>query len=280
MPGFTSPKILWLKENKTDIFKKIHKVLLPKDYLRFKLTDSYYTEMSDASGTLWLDVKKRQWSEDLLNLTGLNLEHMPKLVEGSDPTDNLSLQLKDKLGFDNNIIIAGGAGDQAAGAIGSGVINQNQSMISLGTSGVYFSPTSKFSSNTNNAVHSFCHCLPDTWHHMSVMLSATNCLDWICHLHGRETISAINSAKKYFNDSFVPSSAPFFLPYLSGERTPHNNPYLRGSFHSLSTTTSLESMIYAVIEGISFGIKDGFEAIHSVSPKSENIYLIGGGLTL
>ena len=158
--------------------------------------------MSDASGTLWLDVKKRQWSEDLLNLTGLSLEHMPKLTEGSDPTDNLSLKLKDKLGFDNNIIIAGGAGDQAAGAIGSGVIKSNQSMISLGTSGVYFSPTSKFSSNTNKAVHSFCHCLPDTWHHMSVMLSATNCLDWICNLYGLETISAINSARIFFNESF------------------------------------------------------------------------------
>jgi xylulokinase len=277
MPGFTAPKILWVQKHEPDIFKQIHKVLLPKDYLRFKLTGSYYTDMSDASGTLWLDVKKRKWSEDLLNLTNLNLEHMPKLVEGSDPTDNLSLQLKEELSFDNNIIIAGGAGDQAAGAIGSGVIDSHQSMISLGTSGVYFSPTSKFSSNTNQAVHSFCHCLPDTWHHMSVMLSATNCLNWIAHLYGLETIDAINKAKIFFNKNFNPNSTPFFLPYLSGERTPHNNPYLRGSFHMLTTSTSIDSMLYAVIEGISFGIKDGFEAVHSVSSKSEDIYIIGGG---
>ncbi|SVC18608.1 uncharacterized protein METZ01_LOCUS271462, partial [marine metagenome] len=211
MPGFTAPKILWVRKHEPDIFQQIHKVLLPKDYLRFKLTGSYYTDMSDASGTLWLNVKNRKWSEDLLNLTGLNLAHMPELVEGSDPTDILSSKLKDDLNFDKDIIVAGGAGDQAAGAIGSGVIDSHQSMISLGTSGVYFSPTSKFSSNTNNAVHSFCHCLPDTWHHMSVMLSATNCLNWICNLYGLETISAIDSAKKFFNENFTPSSTPFFL---------------------------------------------------------------------
>ena len=277
MPGFTAPKLLWVKQNEPDIFNQIHKVLLPKDYLRFKLTGSYFSEMSDASGTLWLDVKNRQWSEDLLNLTGLNLAHMPELVEGNDPTDTLSSKLKDDLDFERDIVVAGGAGDQAAGAVGSGVINPNQSMISLGTSGVYFSPTSKYSSNTNQAVHSFCHCLPDTWHHMSVMLSATNCFNWISHLYGFEVIEAMIKVKNFFNENFTPNVTPFFLPYLSGERTPHNNPYLRGSFHMLSTSTSMESMLYAVIEGISFGIKEGFEAVHSVSPNSENIYIIGGG---
>ena len=277
MPGFTAPKLLWVQQHEPDIFNQIHKVLLPKDYLRLKLTGSYFTDMSDASGTLWLDVKNRQWSEDLLNLTGLNLAHMPGLVEGSDLTDTLSSKLKDDLDFERDIIFPGGAGDQAAGAVGSGVINPNQSMISLGTSGVYFSPTSKFSSNTNQAVHSFCHCLPNTWHHMSVMLSATNCLNWISHLYCLEVRDAINKARNFFNEKFIPNSTPFFLPYLSGERTPHNNPYLRGSFHMLSTSTSIDSMIYAVIEGISFGIKDGFESVHSVSTKSENIYLVGGG---
>ena len=277
MPGFTAPKLLWVKQNEPDIFNQIHKVLLPKDYLRFKLTGSYFSEMSDASGTLWLDVKNRQWSEDLLNLTGLNLAHMPELVEGNDPTDTLSSKLKDDLDFERDIVVAGGAGDQAAGAVGSGVINPNQSMISLGTSGVYFSPTSKYSSNTNQAVHSFCHCLPDTWHHMSVMLSATNCFNWISHLYGFEVIDAMIKVKNFFNENFTPNTAPFFLPYLSGERTPYNNPYLRGSFHMLTTSTSIESMLYAVIEGISFGIKEGFEAVHSVSPNSENIYIIGGG---
>jgi xylulokinase len=202
---------------------------------------------------------------------------MPKLVEGSDSTDILSSQLKDDLNFDKDIIFAGGAGDQAAGAIGSGVIDPHQSMISLGTSGVYFSPTSKFSSNTNQAVHSFCHCLPDTWHHMSVMLSATNCLNWISNHYGLKVEDSINKVKNFFINDFNPRSTPFFLPYLSGERTPHNNPYLRGSFHLLSTSTNISEMIYSVIEGISFGIKDGFESVHSISPNKENIYLVGGG---
>ena len=277
MPGFTAPKILWIKKHEPDIFNKIHKILLPKDYLRFKLTGSYFTDMSDASGTLWLNVKKRKWSENLLEATSVKKKHMPELVEGNESSSFLSSEMKNELGFQNNVILAGGAGDQAAGAAGSGVIYSHQSMISLGTSGVYFSPTSKFSSNTNQAVHSFCHCLPNTWHHMSVMLSATNCLNWICSVHGLTITEGISQAKKFFKQNFKINSTPYFLPYLSGERTPYNNPYLKGSFHHLNTSTSLESMIYAVIEGISFGIKDGFEAVHAVSYKSEEIYLVGGG---
>ena len=277
MPGFTAPKILWVQQNESDIFNQINKILLPKDYLRFKLTGSYFTDMSDASGTLWLDVKNRKWSENLLSISGVNLKHMPELVEGSDPTASLSTKLMYELGFQKDVVVAGGAGDQAAGAAGSGVINPHESMISLGTSGVYFSPTSEFTSNTNQAVHSFCHCLPNTWHHMSVMLSATNCLNWICNLCGLNLGDAINKARNFFNNNFTLNSTPFFLPYLSGERTPHNNPYLRGSFHKLSTSTCIDSMIYAVMEGISFGIKDGFESVHSVSPKSKSIYLVGGG---
>ena len=277
MPGFTAPKLLWIKKNEPNIFNNIYKILLPKDYLRLKFTGLFFTEMSDASGTLWLDVKNRQWSEELLNLTDLNLSHMPELVEGSDSTGVFSSRLKEELCFEKNIIVAGGAGDQAAGAIGLGVINQNQSMISLGTSGVYFSPTSKFSSNTNQAVHSFCHCIPGIWHHMSVMLSATNCFNWLCHMHGLEIRTALDKARIFFNEKFMSDATPYFLPYLSGERTPHNNPYLRGSFHMLNTATSLDSMLYSVIEGISFGIRDGYEAVHSVSPESENIYITGGG---
>ena len=277
MPGFTAPKILWIKKNEYSIFKEIYKVLLPKDYLRFKLTNSFYTDMSDASGTLWLNVKKREWSDNLLELTGLNLSNMPNLVEGNEPTSYLSNEIKSKFGFQNKVLIAGGAGDQAAGALGSGVIDSEQSMISLGTSGVYFSPISKFSSNTNQAVHSFCHCIPNTWHHMSVMLSATNSLNWISSLYGVPVEETILKAKNYFENNFVSNSTPFFLPFLSGERTPHNNPYLRGSLHMLNTSTNLDSIFYSVIEGISFGIKDGYEAVHSVSQKSKKIYLVGGG---
>ena len=202
MPGFTAPKILWIKENEKKIFKKIHKILLPKDYLRYKLTKTFFSDMSDASGTLWLDVKKRQWSDEMLNLVDLNLNHMPELVEGTEPTGFLTNKIKYQLGFEKNIILAGGAGDQAAGAIGSGVIHSHQSVISLGTSGVYFSPISKYSSNTNQAVHSFCHCIPNTWHHMSVMLSATNCLNWISKLNNIRIKEAIEKAENYFSKNF------------------------------------------------------------------------------
>ena len=182
MPGFTAPKINWLKNNEIESFKKINKVLLPKDYLRFYLTGEYYSEMSDASGTLWLDIKERKWSEKLLSCSELDIKHMPSLVEGNQETGILKNSIKDKFSFKNNVIVVGGAGDNAAAAAGMGIINQKQSFISLGTSGVFFTPTQNFLSNTGDAVHSFCHCLPNKWHLMSVMLSASNCLDWICSI--------------------------------------------------------------------------------------------------
>ena len=277
MPGFTAPKINWLRKNEKENFDKIFKVLLPKDYLRFRLSNSFYTDMSDASGTLWLNVKERKWSDKLLSLTELSREHMPILVEGSQKTDFINKKLAHEIGFKNEVIIAGGAGDQAAGATGSGVIKPSQSVISLGTSGVYFSPTDNFVTNTSQAVHSFCHCIPDTWHHMSVMLSATNCIDWICKLFNLKIENSLQQIEFYSTNKFKNESTPYFLPYLTGERTPHNNAYLRGSFHLLDTSTTADALLYSVIEGISFGIKDGYEAVHSVSQKSNNIYLVGGG---
>ena len=277
MPGFTAPKILWIKKNEPNIFKKINKILLPKDYLRFRLTNAFFTDMSDASGTLWLNVRKRIWSEKLLNISGLNISNMPSLVEGSEPTEYLSLKIKNEFGFDNNVIVAGGAGDQAAGAFGASVIKNNQSMISLGTSGVYFAPSSKFFSNTNQGVHSFCHCLPKTWHQMSVMLSATNCINWFNNLHGIKIQKSLLKAQNYFENQFISNSTPFFLPYLSGERTPHNNPHLRGSFHLLNTSTNFDSLIYSIVEGISFGIRDGYDAVNYSGRKSNEIYFVGGG---
>ena len=277
MPGFTAPKLLWIKKNEKEIFKRIYKVLLPKDYLRMRLSNSYYTDMSDASGTLWLNVKGRKWSEKLLNLTELSYDQMPNLVEGSDKTESINKNLANEIGFDNEVIIAGGAGDQAAGATGSGVIKSSQSVISLGTSGVYFSPTDHYISNPNEAVHSFCHCIPNTWHQMSVMLSATNCIDWISNILNIKVQDSMKQVENFSKNDFDNRLAPYFLPYLTGERTPHNNAYVRGSFHMLDTSTNPQALLYSVIEGISFGIKDGFEAVHAFSPKSNAIYLVGGG---
>ena len=277
MPGFTAPKINWLIKNESENFKKISKVLLPKDYLRYYLTGEFFSDMSDASGTLWMDIKNRQWSEQLLEISNLNVNHMPKLVEGNQEAGMLSSKLKEKFDFNKNVIVVGGAGDNAASAAGLGVVEENQSFISLGTSGVFFTPSSNFLMNTKDAVHSFCHCLPNKWHLMSVMLSASNCLDWICALTGNTIADALKNIENYSSNLENIFNAPYFLPYLSGERTPHNDPHARGSFHYLKTTTDKFAMQYAVLEGISFGIFDGFNSIQSVNQKFDDIFIVGGG---
>ena len=276
MPGFTAPKINWIKNNELENFKKINKVLLPKDYLRFYLTGDFFSEMSDASGTLWLDIQKRKWSKELLSCSFLEEKHMPKLVEGNQEAGILKKKFKDKFNFKNNVIVVGGAGDNAAAAAGMGIIKQNQSFISLGTSGVFFTPTDNFLSNTGDSVHSFCHCLPNKWHLMSVMLSATNCLDWISSITKTSILDIMSNIETHYQDKNLLNSA-YFLPYLSGERTPHNDPHIRGSFHSLKTNTDSLNMQYAVIEGISFGILDGVNSISKVNNNYEKIFMVGGG---
>ncbi len=277
MPGFTAPKINWIKNNEPENFSKLFKVLLPKDYLRFYLTGEYFSEMSDASGTLWLDVKNRQWSDKLLSCSYLNERNMPKLVEGNEISANLKKNIKEELKFNKDVVVVGGAGDNAAAAVGMGVINENQSFISLGTSGVFFTPSQNFLSNTSDAVHSFCHCLPNKWHLMSVMLSASNCLDWICSITNESIVEVMKNIENFFNDNLNIENAPIFLPYLSGERTPHNDPYIRGSFHSIKTTTDKVSLQYSVIEGISFGILDGVNSILKVNNNFKSINMVGGG---
>ena len=277
MPGFTAPKINWIKKYEPENFNKIYKILLPKDYLRFYLTGEFFSEMSDASGTLWMDIKNREWSEKLLSASFLSKKNMPKLVEGNEEAGILKVVLKNKFKFNNNVIIVGGAGDNAASAVGLGVTEENQSFISLGTSGVFFTPTSSFLSNTKDAVHSFCHCFPNKWHLMSVMLSASNCLDWVCLITKSSIDQALKNAEIFSSDNNSITNAPYFLPYLSGERTPHNDPYVRGSFHQLKTTTNQAALQYAVLEGISFGIMDGINSIGAVNSKVDNIFMVGGG---
>ena len=277
MPGFTAPKINWVKKNEPENFKKIDKVLLPKDYLRFYLTGEFFSEMSDASGTLWMDIKERQWSEKLLSASFLTKENMPILVEGNEEAGILKDSLKNKFKFNNNVMVVGGAGDNAASAIGLGVVEENQSFISLGTSGVFFTPTSSFLSNTDDAVHSFCHCLPNKWHLMSVMLSASNCLDWVCSITGDSLDQALKNAENFALNLNDISNSPYFLPYMSGERTPHNDPHVRGSFHYLKTTTNKAALQYAVLEGISFGILDCVNSIQSIHKNFDDIFMVGGG---
>jgi len=276
MPGFTAPKLRWVAKQEPDIFKRVAKVLLPKDYVRLMLTGEYVSDMSDASGTLWLDVQKRAWSDELLALTNLTQAHMPRLVEGSAPGGFLKPNVAQALGLPAGIVVAGGAGDNAASAVGMGAVDAGQGFLSLGTSGVLFVVTPSYQPNAASATHAFCHALPQRWHQMSVMLSAASCLQWVTELLGADSAGTVASQAAALTLA-ERTASPLFLPYLSGERTPHNDAKVRGSFHELSFDTDARRLGYAVMEGVSFGLKDGLAALHAAGSSVQRLSLVGGG---
>ncbi|TCP92124.1 xylulokinase [Cricetibacter osteomyelitidis] len=272
MPGFTAPKLKWVAKHQPQIFEKVAKVLLPKDYLRLLMTGEYASDMSDASGTMWLDVTKRDWNDELLNACQLSREHMPKLFEGNQITGYLRADIAKQWQINEVPVVAGG-GDNAAGAIGIGLSQPGQGMLSLGTSGVYFVVADQFYANSQKAVHSFCHALPNRWHLMSVILSAASAVDWAVKSLG------FNDVKSLFGEiekSAVDSEA-VFLPYLSGERTPHNDPLAKGVFWGLTHRDNQITMAKAVVEGVSFALAQGIDVLHETGVQAENIALIGGG---
>ena len=273
MPGFTAPKLQWVAENEAEIFCQIAHVLLPKDFLRWKMSGNFASDMSDAAGTLWLDMQKRDWSDELLAATGLSRCQMPTLFEGNQITGYLLPEIAKKCQMKQVPIIAGG-GDNAAGAIGVGVYQPGQGMLSLGTSGVYFVVSEKFLQNSDNAVHSFCHALPQTWHLMSVILSAASCLDWVCQLTG---ISDVGAMFKEIEQHAHSDSSLLFLPYLSGERTPYNNADAKGVFWGLTHQHQRADLCRAVLEGVSFALRQGIEVADKAGQHADNITLIGGG---
>lgn len=272
MPGFSAPKVKWVQRHEPEVFHQIHKVLLPKDYLRFRLTGNYASDMSDAAGTMWLDLEKRDWSDELLAATGLTRSHMPSLFEGSEITGYLTSEVADQLGLPVVPVVAGG-GDNAAGAVGVGIIEPGQAMISLGTSGVYFAVSNGVVTNPEAALHSFCHALPNTWHTMSVILSAASCLNWVAQLTEFKDVPTMMSEL----EARKPSTQVLFLPYLSGERTPHNNPDAKGVFFGLTHTTDRYELAQAVLEGVGFALADGLDAMHKTGAQPKEIALIGGG---
>ena len=276
MPGFTAPKLRWLAKHEPDVFGRVAKLLLPKDYVRFRLTDEFVTDMSDASGTAWLDVEKRDWSDALLALTGLTRQHMPRLVEGSQAGGVLSVAVAQQLGLKPGIVVAGGGGDNAASAVGMGAVNAGQGFLSLGTSGVLFVVAPSYMPNAASATHAFCHAVPAKWHQMSVMLSAASCLQWATRLLGAVSEGALEAKAGALSLS-EREQAPIFLPYLSGERTPHNSATVRGSFHGLSHDTHAAHLAYAVMEGVSFGLRDGLRALQSAGCSARRLSLVGGG---
>lgn len=272
-PGFTAPKLRWVANNEPEILQRVAKVLLPKDYLAYWLSGEYVSEMSDAAGTGWLDVENRCWSETLLSLSGMHIEQMPRLVEGSEQAAFLKPELAAKWGIEGSVIIGGGAGDNAASAIGMGVIQEGQAFLSLGTSGVIFAATDGYKPLPESAVHAFCHALPDTWHQMGVILSATDALNWYAKLTGRFA-AELDAALK--DEPTGPANVTF-LPYLSGERTPHNDAQVRGMFVGLDHGSDQRELTQAVMEGVAFAIRDNLEALIKAGSTVNEIIAVGGG---
>lgn len=273
MPGFTAPKLLWVRQHEPDIFQRVAKVLLPKDYLRWRLSGDFASDMSDAAGTMWLDVARRDWSDLMLDACGLTRDQMPRLFEGNVVTGSLSGEIAARWGMPAVPLVAGG-GDNAAGAVGVGMTEPGQGMLSLGTSGVYFVVSDGYLSNPQRAVHSFCHALPQRWHLMSVILSAAACLDWAAALTGCADVPQLLAEAERADENGAPL---WFLPYLSGERTPYNNPQATGVFFGLTHQHGRPELARAVLEGVGYALAQGMDAVHECGVAPSSIMLIGGG---
>ncbi len=277
MPGFTAPKLSWVRAHEPELFARTARVLLPKDWLRLKLAGVAVSDCSDASGTLWLDVGARRWSDELLAATGLTTRHMPALVEGSQASATLRLELAQRWGMPAGVVIAGGAGDNAASAVGMGLVQPGQGFVSLGTSGVIFVTTDQFLPNPAQAMHAFCHALPRRWHQMSVMLSAAGAVGWATRQFGFADEAELSSAAGAC-DAAARQRAPLFLPYLSGERTPHNNPRAQAVLFGLTAAHGRSDIAYSILEGVSLGLLDGFATL-SLPPSCavSQLSVVGGG---
>ena len=271
-PGFTAPKLLWLSRHEPRVFESVAMVLLPKDYLRLWLTGTYVAEMSDAAGTSWLDTGARDWSDELLAATGLERAQMPELVEGTAPSGVLRPELARRWGLPDNVVVAGGGGDNAATGVGMGVVHAGQAFVSLGTSGVLFAASDGYRPDAATAVHTFCHALPDTWHQMGVILAATDALNWFAGIAGADAAA--------LTADLGPLHRPgrtVFLPYLGGERTPLNDAAIRGAFIGLEHATDRNAATRAVLEGVTFALRDCRDALAATGTRIDHLLATGGG---
>ncbi|MBX6322629.1 MAG: xylulokinase, partial [Rhodospirillaceae bacterium] len=273
MPGFTAPKLLWVRRHEPKVFAATRKVLLPKDYVRLRLTGEHASDMSDAAGTYWLDTGARRWSEALLAATGMEVSHMPRLVEGNQVSGLLRAELAARWGMTKPVVVAGGGGDNAATACGIGAVRPSAAFASIGTSGVLFVSTAGFAPNTQGAVHTFCHAVPATWHQMGVILSATDSLNWLAGVLG-----AAPSALTEELGAGVTAPAPLlFLPYLGGERTPHNDVAARGVFLGIGHATDRRMLTQAVLEGVAFAFRDCLRVLGDAGTEVARAMAVGGG---
>ena len=272
-PGFTAPKLAWVANNEPKLFERVNKVLLPKDYARLWLTGEAVSDMSDAAGTGWLDVAKRDWSATLLAAVDLNRDQMPALVEGTAVSGILRESLAKRFCMPANVVVAGGAGDNAASACGMGTVSPGDAFLSLGTSGVLFAANESYQPNADSAVHTFCHALPNTWHQMGVILAATDSLNWLSGVLGKspaELTQALEGTEATPTDLL-------FLPYLGGERTPHNDANARGVFIGLAHSSDAIVMTKAVLQGVAFAFRDCQDALTIAGTQLSHAYAIGGG---
>ncbi|WP_134681081.1 xylulokinase [Paracoccus ravus] len=271
-PGFTAPKLVWMRRHEAQLFDRVAKVLLPKDYLRLWLTGEHVSEMSDSAGTSWLDTGRRDWSDALLEASGMRRDQMPGLVEGTEVSGHLRRELLEEWGLRGPVPVAGGAGDNAAAACGMGTVAAGRAFVSLGTSGVLFAANDRYSPAPDSAVHAFCHALPDTWHQMGVILSATDALNWHARVSNATPAALVDELGETLRAPGVT-----FLPYLSGERTPHNDARIRGAFIGLDHATDRAAMTRAVLEGVAFAIRDSMEALRAAGTELAAVTAVGGG---
>jgi len=272
-PGFTAPKLMWVARNEPQVFERVAKVLLPKDYLNFWLTGLLRGDLSDASGTSWLDVGGQGWSESLLKASGMDRSQMPELVVGTAAIGEVEAGRAAHLGLRKGVVVAGGGADNAVAACGVGALNEGQGFVSLGTSGVLLAAREQYAPMPASAVHTFCHAVPDTWYQMGVILAATDSLNWLSGVLEQDA-PALTAA---LGDQITAPGDVRFLPYLSGERTPHNDAKIRGAFLNLDIGTARNDMVRAVLEGVSFALRDSLEALKSTGANLSRVTAIGGG---
>ena len=272
-PGFTAPKLLWVAEREPEIFDRVAKVLLPKDYLAFWLTGRAVSDMSDSAGTAWMDVGARRWSDTLLGQAGMRRDQMPDLIEGTGIAGPLRPALAAELGLPDGVVVVGGGGDNAAAACGVGALGNGEGFVSLGTSGVLLAARDRFAPDPGSAVHTFCHAVPDTWYQMGVILAATDALNWLSGITG-QTPAALTGE---LGGQVAPPGSLRFLPYLSGERTPHNDAGVRGAFIGLDIAHDRADLTRAVLEGVGFALRDSLEALNSTGAGLTRVLAIGGG---
>ena len=274
MPGFTAPKLLWLREHEPGSFGKIWKALSPKDFLRLRLTGDASTDMSDAAGTLWLDQGARDWSDPILAATGLTRNEMPAVGEGSHPSGQVLTGVLAEWGIDGPVVMAGGAGDAAAAAIGIGAIEPGDAFISLGTSGQFFVTDDGYHPQPEVLLHAFAHALPGRWFRMAAMLNGASCLEWVARMVDQPDLDALLGRTEA---AFRGPSNLLFLPYLSGERTPHNDPAARGVFFGLDPATTPTDLVQAVMEGVAFSFTDAQRCLEAAGVQLQSVAAVGGG---